>query len=510
MDSSLYYLHLDLPSDRFLVQNIMQEDFEQEKVAPAPLKPSVARKPLNSSSRPGSGAENGHPIHRIQGSQGVGPPVSEMPMGMRAAAPIIQQVPSDSVSLLPKTYSPAQRRPLGPRPLVSGQEHNRMLQPGLKGAENQRHGQNGSPAASAVTSHLRIPARPDPKDFGFIPESATGNTTHNLVPSGDSSNPGDVADPQIYSITLIRRDPQSGAQWNVGRITCPPHPSSNISNSTQQDALVGLQIATPGYAGLHLPPLTNDIEDSRTSVTRPIPQFGFDRQVFANGPNKLGHSFKHRKQKSLNSAHIQTEIPVVTESEITPKELLSQNKTRRLCKNGYRFLSPWNGRCEFTTGNRGRSLKCNHMLSDTTLANAPGFANSTSTKMVSELRFNLPSADLINPSDLNQTSRESQRPQSTFSHTDNALSSEPSSGTPLPNLDPTSYAAMYPSDEEEDNSGDSSDDRLGLSLGREKAGGGVRGKRTKLGKLIVHDEGMKMLDLVVAANMGIWWHTWQG
>lgn len=50
--------------------------------------------------------------------------------------------------------------------------------------------------------------------------------------------------------------------------------------------------------------------------------------------------------------------------------------------------------------------------------------------------------------------------------------------------------------------------RLDLSLGQEKAGGGNRGKRAKLGKLIIHDEGLKMLDLVVAANLGVWWETW--
>ena len=52
-------------------------------------------------------------------------------------------------------------------------------------------------------------------------------------------------------------------------------------------------------------------------------------------------------------------------------------------------------------------------------------------------------------------------------------------------------------------------ERLDLSLGREKAGGGNRGKRAKLGKLIIYDEGFKMLDLTVAANMGIWWAGWE-
>ena len=47
-----------------------------------------------------------------------------------------------------------------------------------------------------------------------------------------------------------------------------------------------------------------------------------------------------------------------------------------------------------------------------------------------------------------------------------------------------------------------------LSLGREKAGGGRAGGRAKLGKLIVFGEGIKMLDLVVAGNMGVWWEGW--
>lgn len=54
-----------------------------------------------------------------------------------------------------------------------------------------------------------------------------------------------------------------------------------------------------------------------------------------------------------------------------------------------------------------------------------------------------------------------------------------------------------------------SEDRLDLSLGREKAGGGNRGSRAKMGKLIIADDGLKMLDLVVAANVGVWWTTWE-
>jgi hypothetical protein len=60
-----------------------------------------------------------------------------------------------------------------------------------------------------------------------------------------------------------------------------------------------------------------------------------------------------------------------------------------------------------------------------------------------------------------------------------------------------------------DGSDEEDDIALGLSLGRERAGGGNRGARAKLGKLIIHDEGLKMLDLVVAANVGVWWVAWE-
>jgi hypothetical protein len=72
---------------------------------------------------------------------------------------------------------------------------------------------------------------------------------------------------------------------------------------------------------------------------------------------------------------------------------------------------------------------------------------------------------------------------------------------PIPNRShPFGYIPRSPSEED--------DERLDLSIGQEKAGGGNRGKRAKLGKLIIHDEGFKMLDLVVSANMGVWWSVW--
>ncbi len=53
------------------------------------------------------------------------------------------------------------------------------------------------------------------------------------------------------------------------------------------------------------------------------------------------------------------------------------------------------------------------------------------------------------------------------------------------------------------------DDRLDLSLGQEYAGGGFGGKHAKLGKIILQDEGLQMMDLLVAANLGLWWRAYE-
>jgi hypothetical protein len=52
--------------------------------------------------------------------------------------------------------------------------------------------------------------------------------------------------------------------------------------------------------------------------------------------------------------------------------------------------------------------------------------------------------------------------------------------------------------------------RLDLTLGQEALGGGFRGQQAKLGKLLIYPDGYKMLDLVVAANMVMFWRAWKG
>ena len=112
--------------------------------------------------------------------------------------------------------------------------------------------------------------------------------------------------------------------------------------------------------------------------------------------------------------------------------------------------------------------------------------------MVSELRFNLPILPLPNPFKHSRKSSGSSDLGKSFAVAPeggfrNRLSSQVG---PVLNL---VHAT----------------DRLDLSLAQEKAGGGSSGKKAKLGKLIIHDEGLKMADLLVAANVGIWWKVYE-
>lgn len=163
---------------------------------------------------------------------------------------------------------------------------------------------------------------------------------------------------------------------------------------------------------------------------------------------------------------------------------------------GYVFTSPWDGRCEFVTGNGGRSLRCRHILPNFSgnvfnplvhdgASGDEGPSRNRQATAVSELRFNLPTSEIFRDRKaLEGGARARDQIQGQFSRILNLSS----------------------------NSTDTSDDEpppLDLTLGREKAGGGNRGKRAKMGKLIIAEDGLKMIDLVVAANMGVWWVSWE-
>jgi hypothetical protein len=125
--------------------------------------------------------------------------------------------------------------------------------------------------------------------------------------------------------------------------------------------------------------------------------------------------------------------------------------------------------------------QCRHIV--------PGLQGAPPAAMpVSELRFNLPSG----------TSKSAPRGEE---------SSKRSSFFHRGRHSQNSSSISVERDDGEDIR--SSTDRLDLSLGQEYAGGGFGGKQAKLGKIILEDEGLKMVDLLMAANLGLWWRAYE-
>ncbi|ORY13288.1 hypothetical protein BCR34DRAFT_623900 [Clohesyomyces aquaticus] len=315
------------------------------------------------------------------------------------------------------------------------------------------------------------------------------------------------------SLTLIRRDPASSAQWNVAHINDPQF--ADVSSSTVNDsgqkkkpgAPLYIEISNPGYSKfIHTDsrPSTPSNAASAPTTTGQIVAGSatFRRRVWMEG-SKYSGGFGHRKinshdstlgndpargsfeswqqRGSVSSTLIppETQPPFLTRDDQTYSTIQISNKGSVF--RGYVFLSPWNGRCEFTTGAGGGSLKCRH-----TVAGLQGSMPASMT--VSELRFNLP-----NSSKAATPRGDEPKRSSFFYHPRHSRNNSSVSDFGRSSMDEVNHSL----------------DRLDLSLGEERAGGGFGGKQAKLGKLIIEDEGLKMVDLLVAANLALWWRAYE-
>ncbi|ERF73287.1 hypothetical protein EPUS_03120 [Endocarpon pusillum Z07020] len=357
-----------------------------------------------------------------------------------------------------------------------------------------------------------------------------------------------------FRVTIIRRDPSSGSQWNIGSLSRVRRPAM-----MEQDS-IGIEITTPGYQKFarqfesQAPNLqaydqaprehqggstegygsiTQKTNDSPAKASRrPCTHFeptSFTRDMTLNRPP----GSQHHHHRSSSSESFPSSLPQLASSisPTTPSQLT--------------FFSPWNGTCTFTTGMDGRSLKCRHKLPSSSTSEP-----SDNSVLVAELRFNLPWSALRS----RDTNTEPSTGAGRRTKTSNSLAhlgedakhslkrgmarfrqeikSSTSSDTDLrPTIPGTAHARDTSSTSNSFSStfqyqyGDDSDDeaaaandsfassssgRMDLKLGRERAGGGRKGKSAKLGKLVLRDEGLKMADLVVAACMGVWWNVYEG
>jgi hypothetical protein len=185
------------------------------------------------------------------------------------------------------------------------------------------------------------------------------------------------------SLTLIRRDPASGAQWNVARIEDPTVVDVSSTGSASKRKLgapIYVEVHNPGYSkflhshnGVSSPARNHD--SSLLLDRHPIEQLAkgetvFRRRLWMEGSQHAG-DFGHRKTNSSEinygrpRSHGNDRSSADTRLPTSPTFLTRPDQTygtlqvsdRSSSFRGYVFMSPWNGRCEFITGAGGSSLK---------------------------------------------------------------------------------------------------------------------------------------------------------
>ncbi|KAI2795102.1 hypothetical protein POX_a01706 [Penicillium oxalicum] len=388
-----------------------------------------------------------------------------------------------------------------------------------------------------------------------------------------------------FRLTLIRRDPTSGTQWNVATISTP-----RIDRNA-----VDIEISTPGYnrfAGsretlsladlaANLPP--GMFQSPGSSIPAAIKNASSSGHPPPGGQSQPSGSGKFRRQlcvsRQFGDPHGGPRGVMDTSTGHLPEG-------SKLKSGYYVFNSPWNGICTFSSSVNGRSLKCKHMIpTPGHVSQGGGGGDGNQAVTVAEIRFNMPfqaaslhyqasrsqhaqqgnqphphtgaphaSPSALSPRHFPRLSSSESNPNSKRNsisqllttgkltrpraQSGSGLYSQSSSPTDHPRASSshgqptrrTSFRSAFsrqsefrhqypPSPNQNQNqhqhhlrsgstsSGgpDSDEDRLDFSLARELAGGGIRGKSAKLGKLVIEDEGLKMLDLVVAACMAVWW-----
>ncbi|RFU30837.1 hypothetical protein B7463_g5511, partial [Scytalidium lignicola] len=491
--SSLYYFHLDTEDDaRFLKVN-ENESILEEPPPVLPINTVPPRKPLPPSAR-----------SSLEINRHLEPSLART---ILEESRIMMEQPSAH------NYQMPLKRPLGPRPLTSNSSPTRKPLPELaKHSSRQTIQTHVVDSAYIVSSVGQLEAsNPSTIDVGY------------LSPTSDYLD--------AFSITVFRRDPTSGGQWNVAKIVGQPLPRNKLPNNEAETKAkiskkrpyftFSISLATPGYNKFHeLTPIPGQNSNGNQANFLPLGHVldhnagysvNFHRRVDMEWSNPrpqamLGHN---RGYSDVSAAFKAFNTKLGSNS---PTESSSDRKAK---PKGYAFNSPWGSRCTFSTSTSGRSLKCMNIL-----GNPVAYGNSTippSSIEVSELRFNLPLHGLFKSSGGSSASGVDSDPfVSPKKHHKRSRSSPGDVRFPRPHTshhtDEIGASLLRPRTRDHPSTErlSSDEDRLDLTLGQEKAGGGIKGNRAKHGKLIIYDQGFKMLDLVVAANMAVFWSVWKG
>ena len=538
VQSSLYYMHLDRPEDaQFLgpvgdSSNISDDEDGFGKPANTAGTCGVRRKPLPSSPMLGSGVyleslPEVSSYHQICSNGPTGsPPAERRPISQDNVA---EHRRMDTRPPLPD------RKLLGPRPMRQhflANDHPFFHDiPGKQNTDLRRRSEQPTgtpprlpprPSFGSRDSAPMVPPRPlranledaSPANGGHskflsrksILHSASYKSHEEIKEGSDEQSMKDV------SLSLIRRYNQE--QWNVGKISSKSTKTA-INGFGASSPDIRIHIMTQGYSKFVDPidsfanqavvemEKSNDLGNSHTPIMLSEKQLCFERPLQICG-HAIGRSQRHRLE-STDSTSSYWEARASSELARPGHQSSDSTDSRRSLTYGspelksgsgraHTIRSPW-GLCEFTTGVAGRSFKCKHSYT----SSDPRFGPGMHSAQVSELRFNLPSSKRLGSTGSKSTiggrPREAKR-SSLFLHPGRRRSS-------------SSFEGQNPQGAEDFAPKVELEERLDLSLGQEQAGGGFGGKQAKLGKLIIKKEGLQMLDLIVAANMALWWRVYE-
>ncbi|KAL4881375.1 hypothetical protein BJY04DRAFT_57558 [Aspergillus karnatakaensis] len=572
INASLYYLHVATPDDDILLQEYEQEreELRREGLIDDPDMPipgpevarlnNVKRKPVGGM-QVAADLDAAPPLPRRPVASDLSQEESENRLPPYVADPMPPILPprptfsqtSDSTAMARLTSTGDIRPPMPPRPVSGASRHEAQFDSDAPSRRNNRwsalpayisnHAQRGRDRheANSPVRHSfdapRPPMRPSSSHDLPPPYSPPAHSTRspNQSPTRRSRDGAPPRRQPGFHITLIRRDPTHGSQWNVATMSTHQLDSNGID----------IDISTPGYsrfAGqkeqLSLESLgVNLSAEARNQLAQRLSAAAHPNSSTPHEPSaprdpsqprrfhrKLLVSRPHNAEDPRSSLDISAGRPSM-ESIHSPGN--AHHPSSKLKSGYYTFTSPWNGTCTFSTSVNGRSLKCKHMIPCPGYPSPAHSAQENPAVTVAEIRFNTPfqsghfhhhhSSSHASPFILSQATLLK----------DPSASSDPTAPYYYdPSTQPSKRAAIAnlinqklnrrPSNSSSSSGGGNdpppalprrppSDDRLDLSLAREKAGGGMRGDSAKLGKLIIEDEGIKMLDLVVASCMAVWW-----
>lgn len=411
--SSLYYLHVNQPEDISLGETILEEHRKLENsgsVRNEERRKEVSRKPLPSSPSAATDWVPELPPRPNAKSQPVPQSDEDGRVGNDAT---IAATSSKNVKATKRkpvrreeenardsyTQMEIRRRPLGPRPENSWPQSTRSRLPGLENQRMQADSVDTSvpplpPRTGMLANRTPLSGQQASKPSWqqareFDAAGPTKQSPHVLLsPAARTTSDPDTArracsesqsslsGARRFSIILIRRDPSSGAQWNVGKI-CSSEECESRSSASRYT--IQLEITNPGYSkflGSKKPILAQATygDDNGIANANSVSEDGiFCRQVSRETMNSWFRTTWKRRSGSSDSKRSSTEdvnstqrIKDITEAGVSHRSPTSSPRKSPISGNfefaklrdkGYTFLSPWDGICEFFTGASGRNLK---------------------------------------------------------------------------------------------------------------------------------------------------------